>query len=147
MERYVDESETSTARYWEQQDTLLQAEMTAARAAAITPEGRLDALERRIDAMRFAHYEDGLHTAEAIAALEAERDALLAEIQAERDARFAAEWTREVTMARRAEWNARVRSGEFTIGGRIFPATVRAAETAQGWTMVSLKRAIDAHGL
>lgn len=65
----------------------------------------------------------------------------------EADAAFAAEWTPEVTATRRAEWNARVQSGEFGVigSGRTDLRAVAAQEQAQGWTMEQLKRAIALH--
>lgn len=70
----------------------------------------------------------------------------LAELVAAEDAAFAAEWTPEVTAARRAEWNARVMAGEFGTRTIDFRA-VAAAEKAQGWTNADLRRAIALNGL
>lgn len=67
--------------------------------------------------------------------------------EAKRD-RFAAEWTLEATAARRAEWNARVKSGQFTAkNGGADMKKVAAQEKTQGWTMFDMKVAILQHGL
>jgi len=66
---------------------------------------------------------------------------------AQADAKFAAEWTREVTQQRRTDWNARVRNGEFTRHGKVDLKLVAAAQKAQGWALTSLKVAIEMHGL
>ncbi len=78
--------------------------------------------------------ESGTYDADKVAALRAE----LNSIDAEEEAEFAAEWTAEVTKMRRAEWNARVRAGEFADNAR----AVQAAFDAQGWTVSGLKRAV-----
>ena len=64
-----------------------------------------------------------------------------AELAAERKAREA-EWTREVTIARRAEWNAKARAGEFRTH-----ADVAAQERRQRWSITDLKSAIVRHAL
>lgn len=76
-------------------------------------------------------------------------DAIKAQIKAmddAADAEFAAEWTIEVTIARRAGWNARVQSGEFG-AKKIDAAAIRAAEQAQGWCVSDLRRAVEMHKL
>ena len=68
--------------------------------------------------------------------------------RAAEQARFAAEWTLETTQARRADWNGRVRAGEFgTPGGRTDYAALEARQKTQGWTAGDLKRAIQLHQL
>jgi hypothetical protein len=85
--------------------------------------------------------------AAALRALRAEEDAVQA---ATAEARVAAlqeaktqEWTREVTIARRAAWNTWVKSH----GKTITPAQVAAQIHAQGWTIDDLKTAITRHSL
>lgn len=57
---------------------------------------------------------------------------------------FSSEWTKEVTMQRRAEWNARVRAGEFNAKpGKPTVVQVKDAEKAQGWRTEDLKKAIS----
>lgn len=77
------------------------------------------------------------------AAYAAARDA---DAQARRAAAQAADeavWTLELTTARRAEWNAWVKSQ----GKRITPAHLAARLQAQGWSVDALKAAIKRHGL
>ena len=62
--------------------------------------------------------------------------------------RYGDEWTVEVTQQRRAEWNARVKAGEFNNSkGKIDPLKLRDAQQDQGWTTIELKLAIERHGL
>jgi len=64
----------------------------------------------------------------------AEQDAILAATRAELEAKFAAEWTRDVTIARRAEWNVIAKTG-------VNP------QKQLGYGIIDLKRAIAAHAL
>jgi hypothetical protein len=84
---------------------------------------------------------------ERLRALEAEYDARLeAEVTAAYQARLAAEdaeWTREVTIARRAAWNAWVRAQ----GRTIHPAQMAAHCQELGYDALLLKRQIVRHGL
>jgi len=68
--------------------------------------------------------------------------------RADEQARFAAVWTLETTQARRAEWNQRVRDGEFgREGGQVDMRAVNRRIHEQGWTTGDLKRAIKLHNL
>jgi Fe-S cluster assembly scaffold protein SufB len=58
-----------------------------------------------------------------------------------------AEWTRETTITRRAEWNALVKGGAITTRGKVDWHKVRAAQTRLGWTMDDLKTAVTKHNL
>lgn len=76
-------------------------------------------------------------------------DAIKALIKAMDDAaeaEFAAEWTSDVTIARRAEWNARVQAGEFGTK-KIDVVAILDAEQAQGWSVSDLRRAVEMHKL
>ena len=73
------------------------------------------------------------------AKIDAARAALEA-MNAEDEAAFRAEWTAEVTAARRAAWNAWVK----TQRNPQWPA-IRQQERAQGWTLESLKKAVQIH--
>ena len=113
---------------------------------SLTPKGRIEALQRRI------HLECGsvardCGDREAIDALASVLYAQIEEIRAEMNAGFAAEWTKDVTATRRAEWNARVNAGEFGKpgGGRVDFKALAAREKAQGWTLDQLKKAIALH--
>ncbi len=56
-----------------------------------------------------------------------------------------AAWTRDVTVARRAEWNAWVRANATKKG--VPAAAVVAQEKRQGWTAADLRAAVARHGL
>lgn len=114
----------------------------AAKANAADPMTR-DDLVRRLERLDCAAArEAGTYDA-------ARCDAIRAQIRAmddDAETKFADEWTCDVTIARRAEWNARVQAGEF--GDRkIDAAAVRAAESAQGWDLDGLRRAVKLHNL
>ena len=56
-----------------------------------------------------------------------------------------AAWTRDATVARRAEWNAWVKANATKKG---LPAAAAVAqEKRQGWTVADLRAAIARHGL
>ena len=121
--------------YWERRDAEIAAKAQADVASRRSEAGKLEALYR------------GLNSLDARD--DAGRAKVLAEIQAienAREERFATEWTREITIARRAEWNKLVASGKFG-RGKVNMAAVRAAEKAQGWTLDGLKRAVKLHNL
>ncbi len=86
--------------------------------------------------------ESGTYDAEAIQALNAEYDRLGKEGQKA----FAKEWTLKVTIARRAEWNARVKSGEFGTSQIDYKAYGK-AQRDQGWTIEDLKKAIKINNI
>ncbi|MGI5872564.1 MAG: hypothetical protein ACOX8T_11080 [Bacillota bacterium] len=122
--------------YWERRDAEIAATAQADVAYSQSEAGRLEELQRKLNALD--------------ARDDAGRAAVFAEIQAiesAREERFTTEWTREVTIARRAEWNALVKSGKLGRGKKVDYAAKRAAEKAQGWTLDGLKRAIKLHGL
>ena len=74
--------------------------------------------------------------------------AQLREIEAEEEAEFLADWPLELTMERRAAWNARVKRGEFNnLYRKIDMQKVVKAEKTQGWTMTELKKAVQIHKL
>lgn len=85
----------------------------------------------------------------ALLALQAERDAAVqaseAERMAARQAATEAEWTRELTVQRRADWNAWVRS--HSTQGTLAALLIAEQIKAQGWSLDELKRAITRHGL
>jgi hypothetical protein len=127
------------ASYWSKRNTDLDAAATDDVAYAQSYSGRLEAAQRRLN----------LVTSDQIAYTDADRQEALnaiAMLQAEADAAFATTWTLAVTIARRAEWNALVRSGVF---GKT-KADVRKVtdqERRQGWTIEQLKRAVALHKL
>lgn len=136
--------------YWDKAAQDLAAGVTEAKRYASSPEGKLAAAQSKLDAMRFAHVEDGMYTDAEIAAQQQVVDSMAGEIKAEADAKFAAEWTLEVTQQRRQEWNALVRSGALSRPGKpnmIDPAKVRNQEQRQGWTVDSAKAAAKLHNI
>lgn len=64
------------------------------------------------------------------------------ETAAEEQSLFLAEWTAEITAARRLEWNTWVRAQ----GSKIPAAKVNAKVASLGWTLDSLQRAVKLHG-
>jgi hypothetical protein len=57
-----------------------------------------------------------------------------------------AEWTLDVTVTRRAEWNAWVMSHKAEIAANRDNA-IKIQEAAQGWKMIDLVHAVQRHGL
>jgi hypothetical protein len=109
-----------------------------------------DAMQRRYDRYQGDMNEggDGYNPhAGALRTLKAEYDAAMdAHSDAGYQAQLAAEdaeWTREVTIARRADWNAWVRS----MGATLHPAQMVAHCQEVGYDMLLLKRQIQRHGL
>lgn len=56
-----------------------------------------------------------------------------------------AAWTRDVTVARRAEWNAWVKANATAKG--VPAAAAMARQKRQGWTVADLRAAVARHGL
>ena len=114
----------------------LQAEHEAARAAPVVTVGdllhRLDILTNTTDPTVIAA------RAPRVAALRAE----IAALRARHDAQFAAEWPREVTIERRATWNAWARANT-----NITPVGRAAHEREVRYTMAELRRAVALHNL
>lgn len=142
MEREL--PEVPTAEWFAARDAEMRAEIAADREHAQSPAGRLAWAQKYV---AFAAYEPML----ANAAKLAHAESIIAEAHAREQAELAereAVWTRETTMARRAEWNARVKRGEFTARpGKPTVVQVAAAERTQGWTLAELKTAIAKHNL
>jgi hypothetical protein len=137
------ENDMSTREYWDRRNAKMKAEAEADRKYAASPEGQLRAAERELRAMQHMQRDHGGCTDEQIAEQRSKVAALRSEIRAAKDARFLAEWTLEVTKARRAEWNAWVRAQGNSISGH----KVAQRERQQGWMFVSLKKAIQLHQL
>ena len=137
--RQVAAGNIDTLQYWQERDARLAAEQAMAAEVAGTPTARVAHLQRRLAAM---HADRLAHTDEAILAVQAEYDALRVEIMAADAAEFAARWSREITVARRAEWRA-----TLTRLDKPTPLAVRQQERRQGWTVDELKRAVALHSL
>jgi hypothetical protein len=77
---------------------------------------------------------------------QAKVDALRAELKAIKDKKlndFLAVWTKEITIARRAEWNAFIRS----LNGKMDLNIINKKESELGWTMADLKIAVRHYAL
>ena len=84
--------------------------------------------------------ESGTHDTAKVASLNAE----LATLDNAKAAEYEAKgWTAEATRTRRAEWNGRVKAGQF--GNPVSPVKVKAQEEAQGWAMAELREAVKLH--
>lgn len=119
-----------------------QADLIDAANRTMTPSEALDYMRRKLAALDSSMMrESGIDNTAAIEELRA----LIAKAEA---AAQPAGWTKEETIARRAEWNARVKSGEFAAKpGKPTVVQVVAAEKAQGWTVADLKKFVTQWGL
>lgn len=108
---------------------------------SMTPAERLNAMRTKLANLdSSAMNESGIDNSAAIATLRLE----IAKIESS----MSTDWTKEQTIARRAEWNARVKSGEFAAKpGKPTSVQVTAAEKAQGWTVADLKKFVAKWGL
>lgn len=142
------ENETSTQAWWDEKDARMRADIAADREYAKTA----DAIAHQLS------IHDGAIVRESMdperweaqrAVLVAKLDAARAREKAEYEAAQAiidAEWTAEVTAARRATWNAHIRSGALNLpNGKINPAKLSAYERSLGWGREDLKRAVERH--
>ena len=121
----------------------------AAWAKAHPREFRIQVIEKRASTLSALAVDGWLSTEQAAEreTLDAELEALKAELEAEADAARDAEWTREATESRRAEWNALVKGGSLHKHGKVWWPAVRAQEKKQGWTHEDLAAAVKRHGL
>jgi hypothetical protein len=121
-----------------------------AKAHAKTPQGKIDALYRRIKIECGSVAREWGNT-EEIDALQSSLYAEIEKIKAEIDAEFLKIWTLETTKARREEWNnfangtliPMSKAGKSAEMHRI----MRNREKDQGWTLADLKKAVTLHGL
>jgi hypothetical protein len=100
------ETKTSTSKWWDERASKMDTEIAA--SAVKSPEDRLYYLCREAGSIDAA-YGPGSDKANAE---HARINAEIVEIEAEIAIAFAAEWTAEVTDARRAEYNAAAIAGE-----------------------------------
>lgn len=109
---------------------------------AKSPTERLNAMRNKLANLdSSAMQESGIDNTAAI-------DSLRAEIAQAEAALAPGGWTKEETIARRAEWNVRVKAGEFAAKpGKPTAVQVVAAEKAQGWTIADLKKFVAQWGL
>ena len=111
-----------------------------------TPEGRIEELQRRLRTECGSVARD-CGNRDEIDALERDLYAQIEAIRAEIEDAFARTWTREVTITRRAEWNAMVNAGRFGRAGRTDYIAVQRQIDAQGWGIDDLRRAVKLHNL
>lgn len=91
--------------------------------------------------------ESGTHDAEKVAALRAEYNDIKDEIEDAKDAAFAAEWTKDVTIARREEWNGYIRAMIDSKTGKISTADVNRKARKLGWGIDQINKAKALHGI
>lgn len=144
---------TQSERAWERGDEMeamrlrrveMQAAAKEAARYAASTEGQAHAREVRINALIAMRVDSGLtaEQADELAALESQAD------QARKTAEAAiwAEWTKDVTIARRAAWNAMAVAACGPTGKG--NAAIRAElERKAGHTAAALQRAIRHYGL
>ena len=123
-------------RYWDQEIASRDAEMAeAARPKSLSE--RLAAAVRRSSLLRdgygIAHFD-----AERAAA-RAEVDALRLLVQAEAATRFETEWTRKITIERRAAWNAALNDPRYRASKNVLVGKMQAE---LGYSMDALKAAM-----
>lgn len=129
----------SSSAYWTNRAAEIDAAAAEEASYRASYAGRLEAAQRRWTLVTSdAAFHTDEERAEALAALNA--------LRAEADVAFAAVWTHEKTTARRAAWNALVRSGAFG-RAKVDPRKVAEQERRQGWTVADLKRAVALHSL
>lgn len=120
-----------------------EASQAEAKKYAVTPHGRIAALRRRIE-LECGSVAREWGNGEAIDALQKSLYAEIKTIESEINAAFLAQWTPEVTQARRDAWNNMVKAGKFGKVGskRVNFAAVAKQQETQGWTLEELKKAI-----
>ena len=118
----------------------------AAAEHAATPQGRIDALYRRVERECGSVAREWGNT-EEIVALQSSLYAEIEKIEAEINGKFLAEWTPEITTTRRQTWNDFVKS----FGpGKMTPADMAAIHNKQkdqGWKLDDLRKAVKLNNL
>jgi len=113
-----------------------------AKAHAETPQGKIDALYRRIELECGSVAREWGNTKE-IDALQSSLYAEIDKIKKEIEAEFLKTWTLDETKARRADWNGFVKTKISLINKN--PGLLRKKEQDQGWTVADLKKAVAIH--
>ena len=122
--------------------------VAAACEHSLTPQGRIDALHRRISRECGSVARDCSPDPSAIDALASSLYAAISAIESEINAAFLAIWTPDETSRRRDEWNARVKAGEFNLhSGKVDARKAYQAMQIQGWTINDLKKAVKLNNL
>ena len=126
-----------TRKFWDDRKTEMDEDIKTDREWSKVPAVKLDQLRRKLLATEASNTEE-------IRRLTAE----VAKVEEEIEEKFFDEWTKEVTVTRRTGWNERVKRGEFSAKpGLPTVVAVRKAETAQGWTIAALQKAIKHWGI
>lgn len=141
------DNEMSSAAYWAKRNATTTAEIEAEAEYALTRQGRISSLTRKLTTYDSGRAQWDTELSAQVAAWQAELDTLQAAAKTEAEAAFTAEWTRDTTITRRAEWNALIKSGKLSKNGKPWLPYVREQEKRQGWTMDDLKAAVTRHGL
>lgn len=118
-----------------------------AKAHAATPQGRIDALYRRIELECGSVAREWGNT-EEIDALQSLLYDEIDKIKAEIDAEFLKIWTLDITKSRRIGWNEFVKAELIPLGkGPAMMRRLHERQKDQGWTLDDLKKAIKAQNL
>jgi len=114
----------------------------------LTPQGKIDALYRRIE-LECGSVAREWGNVETIDALQGDLHSQIKKIKDEMNTEFLSIWTPTETTERRTEWNTRVKAGEFgKIGGKhVDFRAMRDQEERQGWDLEDLKKAIKLNNL
>jgi hypothetical protein len=141
--------EMSDRRFWDAREQQMNAEIAENRAFAATPLGRrahIQNLENELAALQNLRIDSGIDNPARIAELEAEINAYHAEqreamkaAQAAKDA----EWSYDVTVERRAIWNALVATNKYA--GKA--GAVALYNRDAGFTFADLSDALRRHGI
>jgi hypothetical protein len=113
------------------------------RARAEKPRTKGDVLHELMLIDNAVARECGTYDADRVAALQAEYNVLASAEEASALGRFVAEWTRSVTIERRARWNSNMRQA-IKEGRKV---NLAAEQKASGHTLAALQQAIAMHKL
>ena len=123
-----------------------EADQKAARERATTPQGRIDALHRRIRTECGSVAREWGDT-DKLDALQKDLYSEIKIIEDEINGKFLAEWTPEITTTRRQTWNDFVKSfgpGKMTSKDM---AAIHNKQKDQGWKLDDLRKAVKLNNL
>jgi hypothetical protein len=115
---------------------------TQAKAHAETPQGKIDALYRRIE-LECGSVAREWGNIEEIDTLQSSLHAEINKIKAQIEVEFLKTWTLDETKTRRAGWNDFIMDNISSINRN--PMLMSKREQAQGWTFADLKKAVAIH--
>jgi len=116
--------------------------MTTSQAVQAEWDSKIDAIQH-LRAVDRVQNEGGEGFSSYEAAAEDLADEYLPRITALRNAEFAATWTHDVTVQRRAAWNSEIGK----LGAKIMPAQVKALIARLGYSHVEIAKAKAMHGM